>query len=301
MLSAWPAGDFSRFVGRIGSLAAQVPPMTEQVEAFRQAIERHGLQPGNIEPGRFQRFPGADKGSDNRAGWARMFEDGLGGVFGDWSSPVSGIWQAELEKPMTPAEQAAFWRKVAEAKQKAEQTRKAEQVAAAKRAEGIWKAAPPAPVDHPYLQAKNVQAHGLRLYDDALVIPLRDQSGVLWSLQFIGPDSKKRFLTDGKKKGCYSAIGGKPEKVLCIAEGYATASTIHEATGYQVAVAFDAGNLEPVAVAIRAKMPDTRLIICADDDAHKEKNTGLIDARKAALAVGGFMVFQTSARIDRKA
>lgn len=263
--------------------------MIEHVEAFRQAIERHGLQPGDIEPGRLHRFPGADKGSDNRAGWARLFEDGQGGAFGDWSSPVSGTWQAERAKPMTPEEQAAFRRKVAEAKQKAEQTRKAEQAAAAKRAEGIWKAAPPAPADHPYLKTKNVQAHGLRLYDDALVIPLRDESGALCSLQFIGPDCKKRFLKDGKKQGCYFAIGGKPEKVLCVAEGYATAATIHEATGLPVAVAFDAGNLKPVSLAIRAKLPDTRLIICADDDADKKKNTGLIDATEAALAVGGLV------------
>lgn len=263
--------------------------MIEHVEAFRQAIERHGLRPGDIEPGRLHRFPGADKGNDNRAGWARMFEDGQGGVFGDWSTGLSGIWQAEQIKPMTPAEQEAFRRKVVEAKQKAKLEQQSRQAAAAKRAAGIWEAASPAPADHPYLKAKTVQAHGLRRHDDSLAIPLRDESGTLWSLQFIGPDCKKRFLTDGKKQGCYFAIGGKPGKILCVAEGYATAATIHEVTGYPVAVAFDAGNLEPVAVAIRAKLPDTRLIICADDDAHKEKNTGLIDARKAALAVGGWL------------
>ncbi|MCX5875163.1 MAG: toprim domain-containing protein [Deltaproteobacteria bacterium] len=263
--------------------------MIERIEAFRQAIERHGLQPGDIEPGRLHRFPGADKGSDNRAGWARLFDDGQGGVFGDWSTGLSETWQAEPGKPRTPTEQEAFRRKVVEAKQKAKLEQQSRQAAAAKRAAGIWEAAPPAPADHPYLKAKNVQAYGLRRYDDALAIPLRDKSGALWSLQFIGPDCKKRFLTDGKKQGCYFAIGGKPGKVLCVAEGYATAATIHEVTGYPVAVAFDAGNLEPVAVAIRAKLPDTRLIICADDDAHKEKNTGLIDARKAALAVGGWL------------
>jgi len=258
--------------------------MIEHVEAFRQAIERHGLQPGDIEPGRFHRFPGADKGTDNRAGWARMFDNGQGGAFGDWSTGISEAWQAEPGKPLTPEEQAAFRRMTAEAKLKAEQTRKAEQAAAAKRAEGIWKAAPPAPADHPYLKAKNVQAHGLRLYDDALAIPLRDEAGAFCSLQFIGPDCKKRFLKDGKKQGCYFAIGGKPEKVLCIAEGYATAATIHEATGYPVAVAFDAGNLKPVSLAIRAKLPDTRLIICADDD-----ETGITKATEAALAVGGLV------------
>jgi len=270
--------------------------MLEHVEAFRQAIERHGLQPGEIEPGRLHRFPGSDKGRDNRAGWARLFEDGQGGAFGDWSSPVSGTWQAEREKPMTPEEKAAFRRKVAEARQNAEQRRKAEQATAEKRAAGIWKAAQPAPDDHPYLKAKNVQAHGLRLYDDALVIPLRDESGSLCSLQFIDPDCKKRFLKDGKKKGCYFAIGGKPEKVLCVAEGYATAATIHEATGYPVAVAFDAGNLKLVSSAIRAKFPDIRLIMLA-----KRKIPASLTLRKRLLPWAGWLRFQTLARIGRMA
>lgn len=261
--------------------------MIEHVDLFRLAIEQHGMQPCNIEPGRLHRFPGADKGGDNRAGWARIFDDGQGGVFGDWSTGLSETWQAAPGKPLTPAEQEAFLRKVVEAKQKAEQERQSRQAAAAKRAAGIWKAAPPAPIDHPYLRAKKVQSYGLRLFHDALAIPLRDESGTLWSLQFIGSDGQKRFLTDGKKKGCYFAIGDKPEEVLCVAEGYATAATIHEVTSYPVAVAFDAGNLEQVAMAIRAKHPDISFIICADDDAHKEKNTGMIYARNAALAVGG--------------
>lgn len=69
--------------------------------------------------------------------------------------------------------------------------------------------------DHPYLKAKNVQSYGLRRYDHALVMPLRDGAGTLWSLQFIDPDCKKRFLTDGKKKGCDLFLLPFPIKQSC--------------------------------------------------------------------------------------
>ena len=51
----------------------------------------------------------------------------------------------------------------------------------------------------------------------------------------------KKFLPGGKVDGCFHLLGKEPEKNLCVAEGYATAATIHEATGYAVAVAFNVG------------------------------------------------------------
>src|SRR5262249_27530129 len=119
---------------------------------------------------------------------------------------------------------------------------------------------------HPYLQAKGIKSHGLRLHDSALVIPMRDTAGLIHSLQFIGPDGEKRFLTGGPGKGGYFSIG-KPSGTVCIAEGFATAASVHEATGYAVAVAFNAGNLLAVALALRDKLPAARIVICADNDA----------------------------------
>jgi hypothetical protein len=107
-------------------------------------------------------------------------------------------------------------------------------------------------------------------------------------LQFIGGEGDKRFLTCGRVRGCYFAIG-EPDGSLCIAEGFATAASIHEATGCAVAVAFNAGNLLPVALALRAKFPALRLIVCADDDATTPGNPGLTKAREAAHAVGGLL------------
>jgi hypothetical protein len=117
---------------------------------------------------------------------------------------------------------------------------------------------------------------------------LRDVSGELRSLQFIAPDGGKKFLPYGRVTGCHFAIG-KPNGTLCIAEGLATGATVHEATGHAVAVAFNASNLEAVAVALRAKLPDASMIVCADDDYRTEGNPGIAAATKAARAVGGLL------------
>ena len=134
-----------------------------------------------------------------------------------------------------------------------------------------------------------MRAIGLRQLRDMLLVPARDEAGALGTLQFIGPDGVKRFLTGGRIRGCYCAIG-RPGDCLLLAEGYATAATIFEATGCAVAVAFNAGNLLPVAQALRRKFPALRLVVCADDDAGTPGNPGLTHARAAARAVGGDVV-----------
>ncbi|MBC7501456.1 MAG: DUF3987 domain-containing protein [Herminiimonas sp.] len=175
----------------------------------------------------------------------------------------------------------------------------ADQQAVAQRASVIWDAAAAANADHPYLAHKGVQAHGLKVYsgglqidgmscDGALVVPLR-VSGIIQTLQFIGADGVKRFLPGGAKKGAYYAIG-KPQGTLCIVEGFATGASIHEATGHAVAVAVDAGNLQLVAQALRAKKPELSIILCADNDRFTATgNTGIRSATEAAQAVSGLL------------
>ena len=142
--------------------------------------------------------------------------------------------------------------------------------------------------DSPYTDRKGIQTHGARLQGDRLVLPLRDADGTVHSLQFIGPDGEKRYLSGGRKAGCYFDIG-QPDSVLCVAEGFATGASVHEATGYAVAVAFDAGNLAAVTKALHKKHPDLRLIVCADDDYLTAGNPGISKATEAALSIGALL------------
>jgi putative DNA primase/helicase len=261
-----------------------------QTQQFREAMQAHGLTPPDeIELGRFHRFPGEGKGNSNDAGWCRLFEDGVGGVYGDYSTGLSESWQAERGKPYTQAEREAFKLQIAEAQKQREAEEQVRHAEAATEAAAVWKAATPAPDDHPYLVRKGIKAHGAKLHNGRIVVPVRD-GGKIHSLQFIGDDGGKLFLSGGKIKGGYFSLGMvKDADALCIVEGFATGASIHEATGYPVAVAFNAGNLEAVARALRAKLPDLPLLICADDDIDTAGNPGLTKATAASLAVAGLL------------
>ena len=92
----------------------------------------------------------------------------------------------------------------------------------------------------------------------------------------------------------------RPAPIL-IAEGYATAATLHEMTDMPAIVAFNAGNLLPVAQTYRALYPDRVIYIAGDDDWQRaaeldgqglpKVNVGRVKAEEAAAAIGGQAVF----------
>ncbi|MFZ2828698.1 DUF927 domain-containing protein [Hydrogenophaga sp.] len=181
---------------------------------------------------------------------------------------------------------------------------------AAEQAAAQWQEASEAGAS-PYLVRKGVQAHGVRFAAGGwLLVPLRDGAGKLWNLQRIAPvkparGSDKLFLKGGRKSGLWHLVGELASSgagadaagpaVLLIAEGYATAATLHEATGHLVAVAFDAGNLQHVARALRQQHPAALLVVAGDDDRDTEVQTGTnpgrVKASAAARAVRGLAVF----------
>lgn len=256
---------------------------------FLRAMADAGLamhKPGIDADGLLHRYrvDGDKPGSLN--GWyALHLEDKPFGAFGSWKTGQSCPWCAAKPETMTPAERQAMAdrRKAIRAAREAEAARV--QAEAATRAARLWDRAKPASDAHPYLQRKQVKAFGVRDLRGQLVVPMRDSHGQLTSLQFIAADGRKTFLPGGRKRGCYHAIG-KVRGLLCICEGYATGATVFQATGYATAVAFDAGNLKPVAMAIRSKFPELAMVVCADNDAGTPGNPGLTAAREAAAAVG---------------
>lgn len=263
--------------------------MTDEINQFCDAIRSFGLEPPNtIVTGKIYRFPGIGKRNGNKAGWCQLFSDGLGGCFGDWSSGLSEHWQVSQNKLLTPREQDSFQRHVAVARAKAEAEQKARHNTASLRAVAIWKKATPVNGNHTYLVRKGIQPYGVRIQGRLLLIPLRI-GDKLHSIQFIEADGKKRFMTGGRVKGCYFLIGNfSSAKTLSIAEGFATGATIHQATGYPVAVAFNAGNLLAVAKSMRERFPKLPIILCADDDAI-DGNPGITKATEASQAVGGLL------------
>lgn len=256
---------------------------------FLNAIAAAGLapvKPIELPEGKLVRYRVEGDKAGSRNGWAVLHRLPIpAGAFGSWKTGEQHTWRATTNETATPAERAEQQRKL----QAAQQARAAEEARvraeATARALKLWSGAKPATDDHPYLRNKGVHAFGLRALRDQLMIPARDADGRLHTLQFIGPDGSKRFLTGGRIAGCYYAIG-RPDDALLLAEGYATAATLHQATGHAVAVCFNCGNLVAVARALRAKFPRLRFVVCADNDTATPGNPGLTAAHQAAKAIG---------------
>ena len=265
----------------------RIPPIdqNEAITGFRAAIKAAGLIPPEyIKPGSFHRFPGANKSASNSAGWCLLFDDSKGGAFGDWSTDLSETWQAR--KPADEAERREWAAKIDKARQEAERQRQNARAEAARKSTSVWSKAEPASPDHPYLVAKGIQPHGVRIDCSRLLIPLHNAAGEIRSLQRIDNVGNKRFQPGGEINGNYYTIG-QPDGLIVIAEGFATAASIHEATGHAVAVAFNAGNLRSVAQAILKTVPEVQIIIAADDDRSTDGNPGITKATEAAQAVAG--------------
>lgn len=266
------------------------------VNDFLAAIAAAGLapiKPIELPEGRIVRFRVAGDKSGSRNGWAIFHSHPIAaGAFGSWKTGEQHTWRSTSNEVTTPAERTELKRKL----QAAQQARASEEARlraeAAARALKLWAGAKPATDDHPYLRAKGVHAYGLRALRDQLVVPARDVDGRLHTLQFIGPDGSKRFLTGGRIAGCYYAIG-RPDDALLLAEGYATAATLHQATGRAVAACFNCGNLVAVARELRAKFPQLRFVVCADNDVGTPGNPGLTAAHQAAKAIGARVAYPT--------
>ena len=175
---------------------------------------------------------------------------------------------------------------------------------AATEARKIWAAAKPADPDHPYLVRKGVEPHGLRQDRRGhLVSPLYDIDGKITCLQTIDQNGKKMFSPGGVTKGSFCTSDCKPigqVETVHITEGTATAATVKEATGMPTVCAYNAGNLLPVATAIRERCPNTDIVICGDDDRFKDKNPGREKAIEAALALGCKVCFPAFLSDDDK-
>lgn len=275
--------------------APHSPPISEAaiLAAFAGAIRAAGLTPPErIEAdGAIHRFSSNGKRGDDAGRYCLHLDGVPAGWFQCWRTmDHAESWSAKSANEMTQAEQAAHRQRVEamQAARKADQERRQDQARA--EAARRWEAAAPATV-HDYLRRKGIQAHGARVEGYLLLVPMHlTEGGTLQSLQLIDPTGGKRFLPGGRVKGCFCLLGEREEieagADLVICEGFATGASIREATGYPVAVAFNAGNLEAVALALRSKYPGAALILAADDDHRTEGNPGMSKAQAAAQAVG---------------
>ena len=249
---------------------------------FRAACEEFGLSPGAVADteGRIVRCPAQGDKPGRKSGWFIFFDDALpAGEFGDWRTGECRTWCAKPEPSMSASDldQLRYQREQARLAREADRIQRAED--AAESAREKWDKAEDATA-HPYLEKKGVPSFGLKLLGGKLLVPLYDAHGAIHGLQSIDSTGEKRFTFGCEKKGKFFVLSGRGKTAVC--EGYATAASVHMATGWTALVAFDAGNLASVASVWRETHPDAPMLVCGDaDDA----------GRKGAQACGLPMLF----------
>ncbi len=257
-------------------------------------LQSHGFQVEAVPvDGRIHRVAHNCSPSKAKAGYFLLWSKPFGhGFIGCWRCGLKLQWAGVARDP-TPEEKAAM--EEAE-KRSAKEQREIERAVA----EGVEEAVrelPFASPDHPYLVAKRIKPCGARYQErgNMLVIPLRDVQGKIWSAQGIAAEPLKElggrtktFERGGRVRGCFAHIGPNmaeaPQILVC--EGFATAATLHEATGFPVAAAMSAGNLGAVCKALRNVYPRTAITVCSDSDRHTKGNPGEEAADVASLAIG---------------
>lgn len=234
-----------------------------------------------IDDGILHRF--ANQGKGDKGCWYVFF--GKAGAFGDWSQGINEKWSSSQER-LSDVDRQQIRDQIAKSKKILEKELGDRQLNVAKQAQNWWDRLNQTGFS-PYLDRKQVRPYGIRYGKEAIAIPLYNIEGKLWSLQTIYPNGDKKFLSGGRKKGCFYPIGDiKGSEEIYVCEGFATGASIYQATEVPTVVAFDAGNLEPVISAIKQKYPDKKITIGADNDQWKEKNVGLESANQAALKHG---------------
>jgi putative DNA primase/helicase len=292
-------------------------------------LQAAGLLVDSLVVGRLTRCKTTE--DREKRGWYHLHElrldtgeDVIVGSFGIWTGNESNTQKVALKRQAISREQAtALRQRLAADKKQALAARAAEAERAAQRARKAWAKCLP-DGDCEYLHRKGIGAHGVRFSPSgAMVIPMLDTSAKIHGLQIIRGKVKgearagleKEFWPAGlAKKGHFAHLGGVPAGVLLVAEGYATGASLFEATGLPVVAAFDAGNLGPVALQLRKRYKQARLLVCADDDStqkcrnadcrkpvwlpdgpecphcgqpHGASNAGVSEASTAAMQVDG--------------
>ena len=308
-------------------MASNYHNVVEQLTAAGLVIDH--LKEGPTPSGRPWRVK--VEGTSEKRGWYLLHritldggDEALIGSYGIYRGADPGTEKIRLNLPPMSADQKAAMRaRLTEDRKRAEAVARAQAEKAAAAASAMWRKCSPEG-DSDYLARKCVAAHGVRFTPKgAVVVPMMDTANKIHGLQFIlsrktqadriartGRD--KEYWPAGLTKRGHFHLIGLPTWVCLVTEGYATAATLHEATGLPVAVAFDAGNLQPVAGALAKRYQGVKFLICADDDRfgkcveckapvrladgptcpacgkpHKRENAGVSRANDAALSVGG--------------
>jgi len=282
-----------------------------------EQLATYGLEVEELVLDRIIRVKAPGDRAGTKSGWYKIHQiitekgDQLYvGTYGNWKDGA-GTQKVDIKgHSITKEERASITKKMVENKKQAEAERDRKATKAAHAAQKMFNRCSDSG-ESPYLVEKGVKWYpGARFSPaDSLVLPMTGEKKEIVGLQIIHGNKEtvkkkgrnKDFWPHGlAKKGSYFQFGGIPTWICLIAEGYATAATLHDATNLPVAVVWDAGNITPATENIKKRYKNTRFLICADDDIN---NIGQTNASRAAMSVSGAYIlpdFGEQHRADRE-
>ena len=288
---------------------ALAPSVLDPKEEFNRVLLDAGLKLESypVMDGQIHRVPVMGGKPGAKDGAYCGYEDGRpNGWYQNHKTAQQGKWVANGHT-LTETAKSELRKGSAENTVFAEAERQEQQEKAKKRAYAKWMNAETAQ-GHPYLSKKGIEALELRRDKQGnLMVPGYDlETGRIQTVEYINQDGAKWYEKGCPKKGAMCVLPDKEAlkdaDVVLMVEGYATGVSVHQATGLPVAVAFDAGNIKDAARAVKAKMPNARITICADNDPPRPDGTniGVMKAKEAAAAVPGCKVVVADFSQDEK-
>ena len=240
-----------------------------------------------VVDGKWHNIPAEDGKKGNKSFGYIAFRNADGSIGGKITNyyrsdeSESFIFTEEKNRQQRPSRQIIANQ---QAQREDEALRQAQEHArAAQRAAYVYKMLPPAPADHPYLARKQVAPFMAKINQSGqLVIPMLNADGNIQSLEFIGDNGFKKIMPGTKAAGAFTPLGfprGQSPDQIIIAEGFATAASLHVSTGIPTVHARGKGNIAAITHIMQDRHPHAAIIIAADNDQGKTNNYGLATAK----------------------
>ena len=265
----------------------------------------------------------------SKNGYIRIFSDGAA-IVGNWENGLEAFYSDKSGKTLSRQERAELRRQSEQRRRETERELKTIREGVCQRLNVFfgadYGAYPTVSMEwqgtarHPYLEKKHVEptetmyecrrenfeAYFGKDYQRLpegrlLVFPLINTTGDLISAQFIAEDGSKYFLRNGQTKGAFWQATflpidrGAPFKIH-IAEGVATLLSVLQQSETLSGVfisCMNAGNIKPVAKAMREAYPATEIVMYADVDKPRDGHrygVGIEKAQEAQAEVANLRI-----------
>ena len=265
----------------------------------------------------------------SKNGYIRIFSDGAA-IVGNWENGLEAFYSDKSGKTLSRQERAELRRQSEQRRRETERELKTVREGVCQRLNVFfgadYGAYPTVSMEwqgtarHPYLEKKHVEptetmyecrrenfeAYFGKDYQRLpegrlLVFPLINTTGDLISAQFIAEDGSKYFLRNGQTTGAFWQATflpidrGAPFKIH-IAEGVATLLSVLQQSETLSGVfisCMNAGNIKPVAKAMRDAYPATEIVMYADVDKPRDGHrygVGIEKAQEAQAEVANLRI-----------